>query len=132
MVAKKGLDKGDKNKPGAPGAKKGEPPGKGGKPGAGAGAGAKGAKVVEQGSRRAAIKHTEVKIDRESGKGRKLTEAEIKKAAAEGKKIVGYSPTEIDAFLRGHKTLGELEGIGKEEQYKMAEIGYRLLSEGKL
>src|SRR5687768_10105184 len=90
------------------------------------------AKVVEQGSRRAAIRQTEVKVDREKGKGRKLSEEEIRKAAAEGKKIVGYSPTEVDAFLRGHKTLGELEGITKQEQYKMAEVGYRLLTEGKL
>src|SRR5688572_467186 len=120
MTVKKGLG-GDNKKPGA-----GKPDPKK------AGAGKPAPKVVEQGSRRAAVKQQVSTIDKEKGKGRKLTEAEIKKAAAEGRKIVGYSPTEIDAFLRGHKTLGELEGISKEEQYKMAEIGYRLLTEGKL
>lgn len=84
------------------------------------------------GGRRATIR-TDVKpLDRTKGEGRILTEDEIRKAAAEGRKIVAYSPTELDEFLQGHRTLGELEGISKEEQYRMAEMGYRFLTEGKL
>lgn len=70
--------------------------------------------------------------DPNKGLGRKLTPEEIKKAAAEGKKIVAYSPVEIGEWARGNRTLGELQGVSKAEQYQMAEVGYRLLTEGKL
>lgn len=83
-------------------------------------------------ARRAAMRAPVKQLDREKGKGRKLTDAEIKKAAAEGRKIVGYGPAELEEFLRGHRTLGELEGISKKEQYRMADVGYRFLTEGKL
>lgn len=43
-----------------------------------------------------------------------------------------YPPDRMAAFVKGHITLGELEGITKQEQYKMAERGYGLLESGKL
>lgn len=82
-------------------------------------------------SRRAAIRSDVKPIDRSKGEGRKLTEEELRKAAAEGRKIVAYAPVELEEFLRGYRTLGELEGISKAEQYRMAELGYRFLTEGK-
>lgn len=47
-------------------------------------------------------------------------------------KTVAYDPRLLDAFLLGRLTLGELEGVGKDVQYKMAERGFAALSEGKL
>ncbi len=116
MPIKKGLDK--KPEPGKPGPKAPPPSSK--------------VQVATQGARRAVVKPNVKALDKDKGKGRKLTEDEIKKAAAEGKKIVAYAPSELDAFLKGHRTLGELEGITKKEQYRMAEVGYRFLTEGKL
>lgn len=55
--------------------------------------------------------------------------AAAKEADAE---IVAWDPQAIRAFVAGQATLGEVQGISKEEQYKMAEAGYRLLSAGKL
>lgn len=72
------------------------------------------------------------RVDTEKGKPRKLTDAEIKSAAAKGKKIVAYDPDQLYAVMQGHLTLGEVEGISKKEQYRMAEVGYRFLTEGKL
>lgn len=43
-----------------------------------------------------------------------------------------WDPARVAQFLLGHITLGELQDISKEEQYKIAEIGYRFLTEGKL
>lgn len=86
-------------------------------------------------SRRAMIKQPAVapsSKDKDKGLGRKLTADEIKKAAAQGKKIVAYSPAEIAEWAKGNRTLGELQGVTKKEQYQMAEVGYRLLTEGKL
>lgn len=85
-------------------------------------------------SRRAMIKAPTAPPPRDptKGLGRKLTDAEVKKAAAEGKKIVAYSPTELAQWAQGNRTLGELQGISKKQQYEMAEVGYRLLTEGKL
>jgi tetratricopeptide (TPR) repeat protein len=90
------------------------------------------AAVTPSSNRRAVIKTPTSTIDRSKGAGRKLTDDEIKKAAAQGKKIVGYSPTELEVFLAGNRTLAEIEGITKDEQYRMAEVGYRFLTEGKL
>ena len=58
------------------------------------------------------------------------TAAELDKARAAGR--VAWSPNAVTAFLQGSRTLGELEGISKQEQYEVAQLGYRLLSEGKL
>jgi Flp pilus assembly protein TadD len=83
-------------------------------------------------SRRAVVAPKLKFVDVSKGQGRTLSQDEIKKAAARGKKIVGYAPSELQAFLAGNRTLGEIEGISKKEQYKMAEVGYRFLTEGKL
>ncbi|MCC7380447.1 MAG: tetratricopeptide repeat protein [Deltaproteobacteria bacterium] len=45
--------------------------------------------------------------------------------------IISHDPLRIEAFLRGDLTLGELEGISKESQYQMAQVGHSLLREGK-
>lgn len=123
-MVKKGIGGSDKKPEPPAAAKKGAP----------AAPAAKGKAEPEQpSSRRAAIKQpVSSGIDKKKGAGRKLTQEEIDKAAAEGRKIVAYSPNEMELFLKGHRTLGEIQGISKEEQYKMAEVGYRLLSEGKL
>ncbi len=47
-------------------------------------------------------------------------------------KLLTYSPERLAEFLQGHISLGELEGIGKEAQYDMAESGFRCLNEGRL
>ncbi len=52
--------------------------------------------------------------------------------AGEAPKEVAWDPARITQFLLGHITLGELQEVGKEEQYKIAEVGYRFLTEGKL
>lgn len=49
-----------------------------------------------------------------------------------GGRVVAWSPQMLDKFVMGQVTLGELEGIDKAAQYKMAETGHRLLNEGKL
>lgn len=49
--------------------------------------------------------------------------------AADGKI---YPPQQLEAFLAGRITLGDLEGITKQEQYQMAEIGHNYLTSGKL
>lgn len=43
-----------------------------------------------------------------------------------------YPPDRMLAFIEGQITLGELEGITKQEQYKMAERGYDFLEAGKM
>ena len=43
-----------------------------------------------------------------------------------------YNPERVRAFLAGRITLGDLEGITKQEQYQMAEIGHSYISSGKL
>ena len=42
-----------------------------------------------------------------------------------------FNPARIRAFLEGRITLGDLEGITKQEQYQMAEVGHSYLSSGK-
>lgn len=49
---------------------------------------------------------------------------------AEGQRA--YNPERIRAFMEGRITLGDLEGITKQEQYRMAEIGFSYLASGKL
>ena len=43
-----------------------------------------------------------------------------------------YNPDRVRAFLEGRITLGDLEGITKQEQYQMAEVGYSYFSSGKM
>lgn len=57
---------------------------------------------------------------------------DLKKAQAEGAVISGYDPRRLEAFIAGHITLGELEGIPKEAQHEMAQTGFRFFTEGKL
>lgn len=58
---------------------------------------------------------------------------ELKKLAeADGVKIVARSPQRLKQFLEGAITLGELEGIDKDAQMRMAKNGFTLLNQGKL
>lgn len=43
-----------------------------------------------------------------------------------------WSPHRFEQFLRGQITLGDLEGITKEEQYEMANVGYSYLASGRI
>lgn len=45
---------------------------------------------------------------------------------------VGYDPLDVQDFVLGNITLGELEGIGKDVQYGLAEQGYKMINSGKL
>jgi tetratricopeptide (TPR) repeat protein len=67
-----------------------------------------------------------------TGAGRVPTADELAKLKEMGQELVAYDRADLEKFLLGSRTLGEIEGISKAEQYKMAEVGYRLLSEGKL
>jgi predicted Zn-dependent protease len=60
------------------------------------------------------------------------TPEDLKAAQAAGAVITGYDPRRLEAFVAGHITLGELEGIPKEAQHEMAKTGFRLFTEGKL
>lgn len=51
---------------------------------------------------------------------------------ADGQPVAVYSPDRLQAFLAGQITLGDLEGISKEEQYQIAALGFSCLSSGKL
>lgn len=57
---------------------------------------------------------------------------EAARAAAAGAEIVAYDPNRVRQFVLGHITLGDLEGISKEEQYDMAKIGYAFLEQNEL
>jgi len=48
-----------------------------------------------------------------------------------GLSILAHDPNRIEAFVKGHITLGELEGISKESQYQMAKVGFNFMREGK-
>jgi len=52
--------------------------------------------------------------------------------AAQEPVTVAYDRQLLNEFVLGNITLGELEGIGKEVQYQIAERGYKLLNAGKL
>lgn len=52
-------------------------------------------------------------------------------ASAEPERVA-WDPGRIRQFIIGEITLGELEGIDKAAQYKMAETGFQLLQQGKL
>jgi Flp pilus assembly protein TadD len=45
---------------------------------------------------------------------------------------LGYPPRLLRSYVLGRITLGELEGISKEEQVKIAEIAYSYLEENQL
>jgi tetratricopeptide (TPR) repeat protein len=52
--------------------------------------------------------------------------------AAQEPVTVAYDRNLLNEFVLGNITLGELEGIGKDVQYQIAERGYKLLNAGKL
>lgn len=62
----------------------------------------------------------------------KPSSAAVKAAEATGATLVPFDPRRIRAFLQGRITLAELEGIPKQSQYEIAEVGYRFLSDGQL
>lgn len=45
---------------------------------------------------------------------------------------VAWHPARLQQFIRGQITLAELQGVSKKELHKIAELGHRFLSEGKL
>src|SRR5688500_18668115 len=47
-------------------------------------------------------------------------------------KRVAWDPKRLMKFVAGVITLGELEGIGKDQQYEMAKLGHRFIRQGKL
>jgi Tfp pilus assembly protein PilF len=53
-------------------------------------------------------------------------------ATAQEPVTVAYDRQLLNEFVLGNITLGELEGIGKDVQYQIAERGYKLLNAGKL
>ena len=61
-----------------------------------------------------------------------LPQAVWAEADAAGATLVPYAPDQVAAFIQGHITLGDLEGVTKADQYKLAEKGHQLLEEGKL
>lgn len=62
----------------------------------------------------------------------KPTEEELRAAEEAGAEWVGWDPDRVKAFLAGKITLGDLEGIDKEAQYRMAHVAYKHFTEGKL
>lgn len=60
------------------------------------------------------------------------TEEELKAAEEAGAEWTGWDPDRIRAFLAGRITLGDLEGIDKDAQYRMAQVAYKHFTEGKL
>lgn len=57
----------------------------------------------------------------------------IEEAAKENNMAVfNWDPGQLEDFARGSITLAQLEGISKDELEKMADVGYALLSQGKL
>ena len=54
---------------------------------------------------------------------------DLQLAEKAGAKIVAYSPDRVRSFLLGGLTLGELEGITKDEQYEMAREGYGFIEQ---
>jgi tetratricopeptide (TPR) repeat protein len=59
-------------------------------------------------------------------------EEDRRAAEAEGATIVGYDPNRVEDFVLGRITLGELEGITKDDQYEMAKLGHAYIEQGKL
>lgn len=47
-------------------------------------------------------------------------------------KRVARDPAAVEGFILGQLTLGEMEGIGKDIQYQIAERGFKVLGQGKL
>ena len=45
---------------------------------------------------------------------------------------IAWHPARLQQFIRGQITLGELQGVSKKEPHRIAELGHRFLSEGKL
>lgn len=62
----------------------------------------------------------------------KPTEEELRTAEEAGADWVGWDPDRVRAFMAGKITLGDLEGIDKEAQYRMAQVAYKHFTEGKM
>lgn len=52
--------------------------------------------------------------------------------APEDAGTVAFDPRLVRQYILGNITLGEMEGIDKETQYKLAERGFALMEEGQL
>lgn len=61
-----------------------------------------------------------------------LSEQEQKAAEEAGAEWTGWDPDRVRAFMAGRITLGDLEGIDKDAQYRMAQVAYKHFTEGKL
>jgi tetratricopeptide (TPR) repeat protein len=44
--------------------------------------------------------------------------------------VKAWDPNELEAVVRGHRTLGELAGISKERQYELQAMGLKFLQDG--
>lgn len=66
------------------------------------------------------------------GLDKELADYEGTPVDAEGRPVAAYDPRAIQAFVTGNITLGDLEGITKEEQYQVAQLGFTCLTTGKL
>lgn len=64
--------------------------------------------------------------------GARAAIASKKPSNTENAKTVARAPAAVEGFILGQLTLGEMEGIGKDIQYQIAERGYKVLSQGKL
>jgi tetratricopeptide (TPR) repeat protein len=66
--------------------------------------------------------------------GKVAKKPDVKPAPAKKSKArkVAWDPKRLARFVAGVITLGELEGISKDEQYEMAKLGHRLIKQGKL
>ncbi|HJL40453.1 MAG TPA: hypothetical protein RMG48_04055 [Myxococcales bacterium LLY-WYZ-16_1] len=64
--------------------------------------------------------------------GRKLEDVLRLQEGADPERGPAYSAQAARAFIEGRLTLGDLEGVTKPEQYKIAEIGHGYSSTGKL
>lgn len=59
----------------------------------------------------------------------RLTNKDVEPELAEEERV--YPPRLMEAFTEGRITLGDLEGITKQEQYQMAEVGHAYLTQRK-
>ncbi len=56
----------------------------------------------------------------------------VRQAKAKGAEIVPLHPGRLKSFLEGRITLADLEGISKETQYSLAQVGYKFLTDGQV
>ena len=75
---------------------------------------------------------TKAKPKKKKSTVNKTTNKAKDKIAEEDITTMSYDAELMNSFILGNATLGELEGIGKDVQYQMADRGFKLLNEGKL